>query len=680
MSNNPAVRVAQLRELIRHHEIQYYLHDRPEIADAEFDALMRELVALEAGHPELQDPHSPTQRVGGAPAAGFETVRHVAPMLSLDNAYSVDELREFHGRICRALGQPEEASLRYVTELKIDGLSIALTYVEGRLARGATRGDGVQGEDVTSNVRAIRAIPLTLTGAPSPVEIRGEIYLPRSEFLRMNEDKEAAGEAPFANPRNAAAGAIRTLDPRASVKRGLRAFTYQIVAPARESTAMPLPGSHAENLRQLTEWGCPVEPHWRVNDGIDAVASYCADWQDRRRTLQFETDGVVVKLDDLALRERLGATAKFPRWAVAFKFPTEQARTKLIRIAVNVGRTGAVTPFAVLEPVRISGTTVQMATLHNEQEVARRDVRDGDVVIVEKGGEIIPKVVGPVLSERPQDSVPWQMPSTCPFCESTLIKPPEEVVWRCENASCPARIRRSLLHFASRRAMNIEGLGESLVDQLVTEGLVRDYADVYGLTVERVAALERMGKKSAANLVAEIDKSRRADLWRLLHGLGIRHVGEGGARALARAFQSMGAIRRATLEQLESVQDVGPVVARSVKTFLDEPRNAELIERLAVAGVRMEDEIPTGAETAMRPLTGQTFVITGTLASMSREAAAEAIERLGGKVSSSISRKTSGLVVGAEPGSKLDKARALGVRELDEEQFLALIMRSDVPR
>ncbi len=636
---------------------------------------MRELAALEAAHPELQDLHSPTQRVGGQPAPGFQTVRHLAPMLSLENAYSEDGLREFHARVCRGLGLAEDKdeSLGYVTELKIDGLSIALTYEHGRLVRGATRGDGVQGEDVTSNVRIIRAIPLTVPTTLPNLEIRGEIFLPRDAFLRMNEEKEAAGEAPFANPRNAAAGAVRTLDPRAVAKRGLRAFTYQILLQEGE----PMPWTtHASVLEQLAAWGCPVEPHWQRYAGIDPVAAACREWQERRRTLQFETDGVVVKLDDLALRERLGATAKFPRWAIAFKFPTEQARTRLLKIDVNVGRTGAVTPFAVLDPVRISGTTVQMATLHNEQEIARRDIREGDLVIVEKGGEIIPKVVGPVPEERPADSTPWRMPSACPFCGSALVKPVEEVIWRCENASCPARIRRSLLHFASRRAMNIEGLGEALVDQLVTQGLVHDYADLYALTVEQLAALERMGKKSAANLVAEIAASRSAELWRLLHGLGIRHVGEGGARALARAFRRMTALRAARTEQIETVPDAGPVVARSVRSFLDEQRNADLIDRLGRAGVRMEDESVPGAFEGILPLAGRTFVITGTLPSMSREAAAEALERLGAKVTSSLSRKTSALVVGADPGSKLEKARALGVAELDEQQLLDLIMKS----
>ena len=670
----PAARVAELRALIRRHEVLYYQHDQPEISDTEFDALMRELLALETAHPELQDAHSPTQRVGGEPAAGFETVEHLASMLSLDNAYSVDELQEFHRRICRGLECDEHTPLRYVTELKIDGLSIALTFIDGRLARGATRGDGVRGEDVTSNVRVIRALPLTLQNAPPRLEIRGEIYLPRGEFLRMNDERESAGEPPFANPRNAAAGAIRTLDPRAVVKRGLRAFTYQVVVPSGDEWPVL---THGDTLNRLREWGCPVEPHWRVHDGIERVAAYCEEWQHARRDLQFETDGVVVKLDELALRERLGATAKFPRWAVAFKFPTEQARTRLIRIDTNVGRTGRVTPFATLEPVHLGGTMISMATLHNDQEVERRDVRDGDFVIIEKGGEIIPKVIGPAPDNvRGPDSHPWTMPTACKFCGSTLVKPEDEVVWRCDNVSCAARIRRGLLHFASRRAMNIEGLGESLVDQLVTEGLVRDYADVYALTVERVAALDRMGQKSAANLITEIDKSRGAELWRLLHGLGIRHVGEGGARALGRAFRSMPAIRTATKEQLESVPDIGQVVGLSVRSFFDEPQNAELVDRLAAAGVRMEDASTGDDMPTVRPLSGQTFVITGALTSLTREAAAEAIDRLGGKVSSSVSRKTSAVVVGADAGTKLEKARALGVKELDEAQFLALIMKS----
>jgi DNA ligase (NAD+) len=670
----PAERAAELRDRIRYHEERYYVDDAPEISDAEFDALMNELRTIEVAHPDLVDPSSPTQRVGGRPAEGFETARHLAPMLSLDNAYSEDELREFHARICRTLGRERDEPLAYVAELKIDGFSIALTYERGRLRRAVTRGDGLEGEDVTANVRVIQAIPLALrTSAPAGLmEVRGEVFLPRAPFERLNAEREAAGEPRFANPRNAAAGAIRTLDSAAVARRGLRAYTYQVVTPP----AVPLPAAdHGALLDALRSWGCPVEPHWQRCRDIGEVLDFCRDWADRRRTMQFDTDGVVVKVSDFGLRDALGHTAKFPRWAVAFKFPAEQATTRLLRIDVNVGRTGAVTPFAVLEPVSLSGTTVSLATLHNEQEVARRDIREGDLVLIEKGGDIIPKVVRPILVDGAPRHPPWRMPAACHVCGSTLVKPEDEVVWRCENASCPARIRRGLEHFASRRAMDIEGLGEALIDQLVTRNLVCDYADLYGLTAETLAGLERMGKKSAANLMAEIDRSRRAPLWRLLHGIGIRHVGEGGARALARAFPAMARLRRASLVELQSVPDVGEVVAESVRAFLAEPRNASLIDRLAAAGVRMEDE-PAPDQTAPRqPLAGQTFVITGTLDAVGREAAAERITALGGKVSGSVSRKTTWVVVGRDPGSKLDKARELGVATLDEAAFLALIMR-----
>lgn len=669
----PAARVSTLRTLIRRHEELYYVHDSPEIGDAEFDALMRELAAIEEAHPELADPDSPTQRVGGRPAEGFESAAHLGPMLSLDNAYNEDELREFDERLRRALDRPEGAVLPYVAELKIDGLGIALTYENGRLARGVTRGDGVTGENVTPNVRVIKAIPLTLRGdnTPASLEIRGEIFLPRAAFDRINQSRAAADEPEFANPRNAAAGTIRTLDSAAVARRGLRAFTYQVVLPGDQPPVVP---THAATLEMLAGWGCPVEPHWRRVAGIDEVMAFCREWDGKRTTLGFDTDGVVVKLDDLALRRDLGATAKFPRWAIAFKFPAEQARTRLLQIAVNVGRTGAVTPYAVLEPVRLGGTTIQMATLHNEQEVARRDVRAGDMVVIEKGGDIIPKVVGPVLDERPDGSIAWTMPTTCPSCGDRLDKSDDEVVWRCENVSCPARLRRGLEHFASRRAMNIEGLGESLVDQLVTVGLVKDFADLYTLSIDQLAELDRMGKKSATRLVAEIDKSRKAELWRVLHGLGIRHVGEGVARALAGALRTITALREATSDALEAIPDIGGVVAASVRTFLDDPRNAALLDRLAAQGVEMADPESAPATPAATTLSGKTFVLTGTLDALSRDAAIAAIERLGGKVTSSISRKTSWLVAGRDPGSKIEKARAIGVPELSEAEFLALIM------
>lgn len=670
----PAERLAALRDRIRHHEERYYVHDAPEISDAEFDALMRELLDLEAQHPELADPDSPTQRVGGRPAEGFATVDHLEPMLSLDNAYSVTDLREFHGRVCRGLDVPEDSALAYVAELKIDGLSIALTYDAGRLRRGVTRGDGVHGEDVTSNIRVLRSVPLTLKAdAPALIEVRGEVYFPRAEFVRVNHERETDGEPAFANPRNAAAGTMRTLDSAAVSRRGLRVFVYQVVVPAG---APAVSDTHDGVLQRLRQWGLPVEAHSTRCSGVDAVIDCCESWREKRHALPFETDGVVIKLDDMTLRTRLGATAKFPRWATAFKFPAEQARTRLLRIEVNVGRTGAVTPYAVLEPVRLGGTTVQLATLHNEQDVARRDIRAGDLVVVEKGGDIIPKVIGPVLDERPDPPpAPWCMPAACPSCGQPLAKAEDEVVWRCENASCPARLRRGLEHFAARKAMNIEGLGEALVNQVIDAGLVRSFADLYRLTPDALAVLERMGQKSAANVVAEIQKSKTADVWRVLHGLGIRHVGEGAARALAKAFGTVAALRSATVEQIESVGEIGPVVARSVRAFFDEPANAAMLDDMAAHGVVMADA-HADAENAPRPWTGWVFVLTGTLAGRTREEAAAAVERLGGKVSGSVSRKTRYVVAGAEAGSKLDKARTLGVEVLDEAEFEALILNA----
>jgi DNA ligase (NAD+) len=674
----PADRIADLRARIRHHEERYYVDDAPEISDAEFDALMRELRALEEAHPDLADPDSPTQRVGGRPAEGFATVEHSEPMLSLDNAYSVEDLREFHGRLCRAIECPEDSLLTYIAELKIDGLSIALTYTKGRLVRGVTRGDGVRGEDVTSNIRGLRSIPLVLKGTvPPQMEIRGEVYFPRADFLRVNEGRENDGEAVFANPRNAAAGTIRTLDPAVVSRRGLRMFAYQIVVPP--DTPLPV-STHADVLTTLRGWGLPVEGHWQRCEGIEAVAAFCESWREARRDLPFETDGVVIKLNDLAQRTTLGATAKFPRWATAFKFPAERARTRLLRIDVNVGRTGAVTPFAVLEPVQVGGTVVQLATLHNEQEVARRDIRPGDLVLVEKGGDIIPKVIGPVLEARPDPAPePWQMPTLCPACQNPLVKPEGEVIWRCDNASCAARLRRGLQHFASRRAMNIEGLGEERVDQLVTADLVRSFGDLYQLTIEQLAALDRMGTKSATRLVAEINKSRTADVWRVLHGLGIRHVGEGAARALARAFGSVASIRAASVEQIQSVDEIGPVVARSVRAFFDEPANGSMLEQMVSSGVVMADA-HADADASPKPWAGWTFVLTGTLSGRTREEAAGVIETLGGKVLSAVSKKTRYVVAGAEAGSKLDKAKTLGVRILDEAQFEALIMNASVTR
>ncbi len=693
---NAAERIEELRRLIRYHEERYYVLNDPELADAEFDALMQELERLEADNPDLVTSDSPTQRVSGRPAAGFDTVEHAEPMLSLDNAYSEEELREFDARVRKGLaaaGAPADR-VAYVAELKIDGLSLALTYENGTLVRGATRGDGVRGEEVTSNVRTIRAVPLKLRGSHAgSIEIRGEVYLPRKVFERINNEKADAGEPLFANPRNAAAGTMRNLDPALVAKRGLSAWMYQLVGgpkgpPLRSDVASPGPSlrsdveadlqvglaTHTETLEALKEWGLPVEPNWKRCDGVDELVAFTREWEEKRRTLDFDTDGVVIKLDRIDLRAQLGTTSKFPRWAIAFKFPAEQKTTLLKSIEVNVGRTGAVTPFATLDPVFVSGSTVSMATLHNADDIARKDIREGDWVIVEKAGDVIPRVVGPILGKRPAHSKPWVMPTVCPRCGSTLHRAEDEAVWRCENTSCPAKLQRGLEHFASRGAMNIEGLGESLIAQVINAGLVHDYADVYALTAEKLEALERMGKKSAAKVMAQIEKSRSNELWRLIYGLGIRHVGERASQVLARAFGTMEALCGATIEHLQQTQEIGPVLAAAVRSWLDEPRNRQLIDRLRTAGVNMEvPEDERAAVAAPGPLTGKTYVVTGTLQSMSRDQATAALERLGAKVAGSVSKKTTGVIVGAEPGGKAEKARTLGVPVLDEAAFLDLI-------
>lgn len=678
---DPLSRIAELRRQIRHHEERYYIHNAPEISDEEFDRLLHELEKLEADNPDLVTPDSPTQRVAGRPTESFPTVEHIVPMLSLDNAYNDEELRAFDERVRKGAGLGD-AAVTYVAELKIDGLSIALTYEDGRLVRGATRGDGVRGEDVTANVRTIRAIPLALRDGPAGrIEVRGEVYLPRASFDRINREREQTGEPLFQNPRNAAAGTMRNLDPSLVAKRGLSSFTYQLVSRER-----PL-ASHAETLRALAAWGLPVERHWCACEGIDAVIAFCAEWADKRRDLEFDTDGVVIKVDDLALREKLGTTAKFPRWATAFKFPAQQAHTKLLKIAVNVGRTGANTPYAVLEPVFLAGSTISMATLHNAEDLARKDLREGDTVIIEKAGDVIPKVVAPILSLRPPDSTPWVMPTTCAACGSELARDEEEVVWRCENTSCPARLRRSLEHFASRTAMNIEGLGESLVDQLIEQGLVHDFADLYHLdaaTLENLVVAPREPRSERAvprklgkvgrNVVEQIARSKSNDLSRLVYALGIRHVGEKAAATIARHLRTMQAILDAPVETLQGVPDVGPVVAASVRSFADESHNRALVKKLEAAGVNMASQQPEVSQAAAGPFTGKTFVLTGTMRSMTREEATAAIERLGGKVSGSVSKKTSYLVVGEDAGSKLEKAKSLGVAILTEEEFKALIM------
>lgn len=669
--------VADLRATIRHHEERYYVLHDPEISDAEFDHLLHQLTTLEAAYPELVTTHSPTQRVSGRPVEGFSSVDHVVPMLSLDNAYDEAQLEAFDERVHKVLQREKEELVVYVAELKVDGLSIALRYRDGVLQRGVTRGDGIRGDDVTSNVRAIRSIPLGLkTVVPGDVEVRGEIFLPRVAFDRINAERRDAGEPPFANPRNAAAGTMRALDSELVLRRGLGAFLYQLVESRDESeTSRITSRGHGAALDQLVDWGLPVEPHWRRCEGIGEVVAYCRRWADERRALPFDTDGVVVKVDSFSDRVGLGQTTKFPRWAMAFKFAAEQATTRLLRIEVNVGRTGAVTPYAVLEPVQLAGTTVQLATLHNANDVIRKDIRVGDYVLVEKGGDIIPKVVKPILGRRPKGDaapVPFVMPNSCPECDTVLERSDKEVVWRCPNEGCPAKNRCGLLHFAGRRAMNIEGLGESLANQLIDTGLVRDVADIYGLTVDVLSGLERMAKKSATNLVAEVEKSKDRGFAQLLFGLGVRHVGEGAADLLACRFGGLDGLLNASLEDIEAVDGVGPVVAASVRTFLDKEQNRRLLDRLRRVGVRMDSD-RAGADASAHTLAGWTFVITGVLTSMSRKDAKAAIEARGGKVSGSVSKRTSAVVLGADPGSKLDKARSLGVETIDEQGFRELI-------
>jgi DNA ligase (NAD+) len=661
----PSERADELRHEILRHEELYYLHASPEISDAEFDALMNELKAIEAAHPNLLTPDSPTQRVGGRPVEGFATVAHVQPMLSLDNAYNEGDLRAFDERVRKGLGAA--ATPVYVAELKIDGLSIALTYEDGRLVRAATRGDGVRGEDVTHNVRTVRSIPLSLKhGPPGAIEIRGEVYLPRKMFDRINREQQEAGEPLYANPRNTAAGTIRNLDPALVARRRLSAWTYQVVPP--------LGTSHAAMLTDLAAWGLPVEPHWRSCADIDAVIAFCEEWREKRSGLGFETDGVVIKVDDPEQRQRLGYTSKFPRWATAFKFPAERQIAMLHRIEVNIGRTGAATPFAMLEPTVVAGSTISMATLHNPDDIIRKDIRPGELVVIEKAGDVIPRVVGPAYPEAADRPAPWIMPTTCPVCGSPLHKAEDEAVWRCENSSCPSKLRRGLEHFASRGAMNIEGMGESLVAQLAESGLVTSIAGIYSLTAPGLEGLERMGKKSAAKVLKEIEKSKGNEVWRLIYGLGIRHVGERGAQVLADHFGSIDEIQAASLETLQQVREIGPVLAASVRAWFDEARNLEVIDQLRQAGLTLQGE-RKAAPAGPQPLAGKSYVITGTLEAMSREEAQAALERLGAKVTGSVSKKTTALVVGADAGTKLEKARSLGVETLDEAAFLRLIMK-----
>ena len=656
-----AERAAFLREELRRHEHLYYVLARPEVSDAEYDALARELLAIEERWPDLVTPDSPTRRVGGAPVDDLPSVRHEVPLLSLENAYSEAELDAWLTRVTDRLdGRLPEV----VCELKIDGLSISLVYEDGVLVRGATRGDGTTGEEVTPNVRTIRVLPLRLPeGAPRLLEVRGEVYLGKSAFRALNAAREEAGEPLFANPRNAAAGSLRLLDSRETARRRLSVYLYSVARWEGDGA----PATQVEALDALVGLGLPVNPHHAVARSAGEVKAFLAEWRERRRSLDLETDGAVLKVSPVADQERLGATAKFPRWALAYKFPAEEATTRVTRIVVQVGRTGVLTPVAEFEPVLLAGTTVRRATLHNYEDLSRKDVRVGDTVAVEKAGDVIPKVTRVLLEKRPGGAVPFEMPSSCPECGEAVVREEGQVAVRCVSASCPAQVKEAIGHYVARRAMDVEGLGDERIDQLLGARLIADVADLYALRAEDLAALERWGEKSAANVLAEIERSKEAGLARLLFGLGLRHVGEKTGKVLARRFGTMEALRAASEEELTGVSEIGPETARSVRDWLERPANVQLLAKLERAGVRMNEA--EGAAAPGGPLYGKTLVLTGTLAARTREEATAAIERAGGKVSGSVSRKTSAVVAGAEAGSKLEKARALGVPVWTEDDL-----------
>jgi DNA ligase (NAD+) len=663
-----AARIDELREELHRHNYLYYVLNRPEISDAEYDRLYRELARLEEAHPELVTPDSPTQGPGGRRAEAFAPVEHLAAMLSLDNALRAEDLREFEARIARAL---PGTRFDYVCEPKIDGLGVALLYERGRFTRGATRGDGRVGEDITQNLRTIKAIPSTLHGplkAAPKLEVRGEVYMSTEAFAELNERLEEAGKPTFANPRNAAAGSVRQKDPAITANRPLAIFVYHV-----SHLEGPALSSHWETLQALDKSGFRVTPASKHCRDMDAVVEYCRQMEAERDQLGYEADGVVVKVNDLEQQRRLGVTAHHPRWAIAYKFAARQATTRVLGITINVGKTGALTPTAQLEPVELAGVTVSNVSLHNEDEVKKKDVRVGDTVLIERAGDVIPYLVQVVTARRPPDARPFEMPQECPVCKAKAFRPEGEAIWRCTNSACPAQLKERLFHFGSRRAMDIEHLGESVIGQLVDREMVRDFADLYGLTVEELAGLERLAEKSARNLVDAIEASKTRGLARLLNGLGIRMVGERAAQLLASRFGNVDKLMAASEDEINEIYGIGPEIARSVWSFFAEPRNRKIIERLRQAGVVMKEE---GAGEGPRTLEGKTFVLTGGLRKLTRDQAKDLVIRLGGRVIGSVSKKTDYVVVGEDPGSKAEDARRLGVRMLDEAGFLQLVGRS----
>ncbi len=665
-----AQRAAELRRLINHHNCLYYVEARPEISDREYDRLLEELKQLEAAHPELITPDSPTQRVGGQPIAGFATVRHPEPMLSIDNTYNADELREFDRRVRKLLpGEP----VTYVVELKIDGVAIALTYKDGLFTVGATRGDGVRGDDVTHNLRTIGGLPLRLRtkNPPALLEARGEVYMTRADLARLNQERAAKGLEAFANPRNSTAGSLKLLDPRQCAERHLRLFAYSL--GATQGVAVK---THLEALALLREYGFPVHPHITQFQSIDTVIDYCLSWAGRRQELPYETDGMVIKVNDLDQRRRLGTTSKAPRWVVAYKYEAEQALTKLLKIEVQVGKTGILTPVAHLQPVQLAGTTVSRASLHNADEIQRKDIRIGDQVLVEKAGEIIPYVIRSEPAARTGDEKRFHFPSRCPVCGSPVERDAGGAYYRCIGPACPAQLKERLRFYAHRNAMDIEGLGEAIIEQLVDTGLVRSIPDLYRLTPDQLLELERMGKKSAQNLLQEIEASKERGLTRVLTGLGIRHVGEHVAELLAQEFGNIEDLSKAATQRLAQVEGIGQERAESIHKFFQSVAGRKTIEELRSLGVKLtEDPRPQPAGDG-NDLTGKTFVVTGTLQRYSREDIEGLIKQLGGKPTGSVSKKTDYVVAGEKAGSKLDKARQLGVAVLTEEEFEKLIGRA----
>ena len=657
----------KLREDIRHHEYLYYVVDGPEISDAAFDQLMNRLKEMEAAHPDLITPDSPTVRVGGTPREGFQTVRHARAMLSLDNAFSYDALRDWDRRVRQGSGRED---IEYIAEHKFDGLSISLQYQDGVLVRGVTRGDGTTGEDVTPNVKTIRSIPLSVDAAVlkksklgATFEVRGEILMTRKAFEAMNRQQEQTGGKIFVNPRNAAAGAVRVLDPSITASRKLDFFAYYLFVDGRVPYA-----KHSDSLETLKQLRFRASSDWKLCSGIEKVIEYCTDWDEKREKLPYEIDGVVIKLNSTGLQSELGFTSKAPRWAIAYKYPARQETTVVNDIIVQVGRTGTLTPVAVLQPVQVGGVTVSRSTLHNMDEIDRLGLHIGDTVLVERAGEVIPHVLKVVKDGK--DRKPFRMPKNCPVCGSTIHRAEGEVAYRCVNAACPAKLKESLQHFAGRHAMNIDGLGEKIVDQLVEQKLVKDVADLYALKVEKVAGLERMAEKSAQNLVQEVQSSKKNPLSRLIFALGMRFVGERTGQLLAEHFSTLEELEAAKQEELEQVPEVGPKVAESIVEFFSEAANRKLVKKLRDAGVRPTAE---KREVKSQKLAGKSFVFTGGLANRSREDAGELVQQHGGKVSGSVSKKTDYVVVGADPGSKYDKAKELGVTVLTEGEFEKLL-------